>query len=195
MTAGALIVAAGFSRRFGSDKRRHPISTGEPLLLATLKAYSAVFPTVAVVLRSEDGALAQDLVTGMSQRAPIIVPTGHAHLGMGHSLADGIRAVSSWDYVFVGLGDMPFVRHETLGTLRQRMSDGRRRGDSLIVQPTCEGRPGHPVGFACEYFADLMTLTRDAGARSVVDRHQGEVEHVECPDPGVLTDIDRPEKR
>ena len=59
MTAGALIVAAGFSRRFGSDKRRYVIADGDPLLLATVKAYSEVFPNVAVVLRHDDGLRAR----------------------------------------------------------------------------------------------------------------------------------------
>lgn len=192
MTAGALIVAAGFSRRFGSDKRRHTIATGDPLLLATVKVYNSVFPTVAVVLRSDDGALAQELVSGLGHRPPVIVATGQAHLGMGHSLADGVRAVSSWDYLFVALGDMPFVQEQTLRELRQHMSDGRRRGDALIVRPQCGGANGHPVGFSCEYFGELMSLTGDQGARTVLAAHAEEVEDIETNDRGVLTDLDQP---
>lgn len=192
MTAGALIVAAGFSRRFGSDKRRYAIADGDPLLIATLKVYSAVFPTVAVVIRVDDGALARDLVGDFDHRPPVIVATSQAHRGMGCSLADGVRAVSSWDYVFVALGDMPFVREDTLRKLRQRMSDGRRQGETLIVRPRCAGNSGHPVGFSCEYFSELMSLEGDEGARMVLERHASEVRDVETADRGVLTDLDQP---
>ena len=42
MTGGALVVAAGFSRRFGADKRLHRIGTNDrPMLIATLDVYEA----------------------------------------------------------------------------------------------------------------------------------------------------------
>lgn len=192
MTAGALIVAAGFSRRFGSDKRRFTIANGDPLLLATVKTYIEVFPSVAVVLRNDDGPLADALLDSLAHQPPLIVTTGQAHLGMGHSLADGVRAVSSWDYLFVALGDMPFVQGATLRELRHEMSDARHRGEALIVRPRCDSRGGHPVGFSCEYFSELMALRGDDGARPVVEAHAAELEHLDTSDRGVLTDIDRP---
>lgn len=192
MTAGALIVAAGFSRRFGSDKRRYAIADGDSLLLSTLKIYSEVFPSVAVVLRDDDGPLARDLRRGLEHQPPLIVCTSHAHLGMGHSVSDGVRAVSSWDYLFLALGDMPFISATTLRALRRRMCDGRRRGDPLIVRPRCNNRVGHPVGFSCEYFNELMSLRGDEGARPVVAAHAAELEHVDTTDRGVLTDVDQP---
>jgi len=192
MTAGALIVAAGFSRRFGSDKRRYVVADGDPLLLTTVKAYSEVFPNVAVVLRDDDGPLANDLMGDLEQRPPIIVSTDQAHLGMGHSMADGVRAVANWDYLFLALGDMPFVQATTLRALRHKMSDARHRGDALILRPRCNGRGGHPVGFSCEYFGELTALQGDDGARPVVKAHAAELEYLDTSDRGVLTDIDRP---
>jgi molybdenum cofactor cytidylyltransferase len=192
MTAGALIVAAGFSRRFGSDKRRYVVADGDPLLLATVKVYSEVFPNVAVVLRDDDGPLANDLLGDLEQRPPTIVSTDQAHLGMGHSMADGVRAVANWDYLFLALGDMPFVQATTLRALRHKMSDARHRGDTLILRPRCDGRGGHPVGFSCEYFGELMALKGDDGARPVVEAHAAELEYLDTSDRGVLTDIDRP---
>lgn len=192
MTAGALIVAAGFSRRFGSDKRRYVVADGDPLLLATVKVYSEVFPNVAVVLRDDDGPLANDLLGDLEQRPPIVVSTDQAHLGMGHSMADGVRGVAHWDYLFLALGDMPFVQATTLHALRHKMSDARHRGDALILRPRCDGRGGHPVGFSCEYFGELTALKGDDGARPVVEVHAAELEYLDTSDRGVLTDIDRP---
>jgi molybdenum cofactor cytidylyltransferase len=192
MIAGALIVAAGFSRRFGSDKRRHAIGDGDPLLLRTLKIYSEVFPSVAVVLRDDDDCLAQDLRCGLQDQPPLIVRTGRAHLGMGHSVSDGVRAVSSWDHLFLALGDMPFVSAITLRELQRTMCDRRRRGAALIVRPRCDHRAGHPVGFSCEYFDELMSLRGDGGARPVIAAHAAELVHVDTTDRGVLIDVDQP---
>ena len=80
----------------------------------------------------------------------------------------------------------------TLRELRHEMSDARHRGEALIVRPRCDSRAGHPVGFSCEYFSELMSLRGDDGARPVVEAHAAELEHLDTSDRGVLTDIDRP---
>jgi molybdenum cofactor cytidylyltransferase len=192
VTYGALIVAAGFSRRFGSDKRIFKLNTGEPLLVACLRPYRAVFPNVAVVVRSSDSDLTRLISRTLDRAIPIIIPTDQADQGMAASIADGIRSLASWDYVFLGLGDMPYVRVDTLRTLRDRMNAAR--GDALprIVVPMFREEAGHPVGFSREFFGELIALTGDRGARSVVADHPEHVERVNTDDPGVITDIDEP---
>jgi molybdenum cofactor cytidylyltransferase len=192
MSAGAPAIAAGFSRRFGADKRLFRLRDGRSMLESTVSTYARAFRHVAVVLRDSDSAVAAHLVESLRARQPIIVTTAHAGRGMAASLADGVRAVSDWDYVFVGLGDMPFVRTETLveldAAMRRRRLDGRR----CIVQPRYEDAPGHPVGFSREFFAELLDLEGDEGARSVVRGHRDAVEFVDVDDPGVVTDLDQP---
>lgn len=192
MTCGALIIAAGFSRRFGSDKRLFKLNTGEPLLVACLRPYHDVFPNVAVVVRSSDSELTRLITRTLGRSVPIIVPTDQADRGMAASIADGVRALASWDYLFLGLGDMPYVRKTTLAVLRDRMDDAR--GDALprIVVPTFGATAGHPVGFSREFFGELIALTGDRGARSVIAAHPESVDRVNTDDPGVVTDIDEP---
>ena len=192
MSAGALIIAAGFSRRFGSDKRLYQLDDGEPLLITTLRRYAETFPTVAVVVRSEDSELARLIMRLLAPNPPIIIPTPHANLGMAGSLGDGVRATATWDHLFVALGDMPFVTRDTLRLLRARMIKARRQGRSHIVQPTFRGRPGHPVGFSNEFFGELLALQGDVGARSVVTAHPDELELVAVDDSGVVADLDQP---
>jgi molybdenum cofactor cytidylyltransferase len=193
MAGGALVVAAGYSRRFGSDKRFHPLAGGDPLLIATLKVYCSAFQNVATVVRSDDSAIARLVMRSIVRNPPILVTTDHAALGMGASLADGVRGVAAWDYVFVGLGDMPFVRADSLKTLQRHMADARRDGLASIVVPRHRGESGHPVGFSCEFFADLVALSGDKGARAVVERHENEVRYVDLDDEGILRDVDRRE--
>ena len=185
--SGALILAAGFSRRFGSDKRRHVLSTGTPMLLQTVGIYAEVFDRVAVVLRPDDDGLNKLLHTHYPNAK--LVAAANAHLGMGHSLAAGIQAAQDWSYAFIALADMPFVRTDTLVRLRTAMQTSR---SPAIVIPTHEHSPGHPVGFSAEFFTRLATLTGDSGAREIVLDAQDAVTRIEVNDPGVVRDLDTP---
>lgn len=158
------------------------------LLVATLRRYAKVFPRVAVVIRETDDDLAQAL--GVDCPGVRIVRAADAELGMGHSLAAGIRAVAGdWSWVAVALGDMPWVRAETLHGLLRAF---RARDCAGIVQPCLRGRVGHPVLFGASCFVELSELSGDTGARSVLERHRSEVVRLEVDDPGILEDLDRP---
>jgi len=195
--SGALILAAGSSRRFGADKRRHLIRTAEeqtsvPMLCVTARRYLTEFSNTTVVLRPGDETLTQLLRAELPQLQ--LVTAADAHLGMGHSLAAGITAIRHWRYVFIGLGDMPYVETATLRRLRNAM-ESALAGDSegAIVQPVCNGQPGHPVGFSNDFFSLLESLQGDEGARSVVMPAGERLHRVQVSDEGVLVDIDRPD--
>src|SRR5262245_59878409 len=195
MAGGALVVAAGFSRRFGADKRLHRLADHQPILIATLRIYCAAFPNVAVVVRSDDSAIAQLVMTSFPRHPPLLVTTDHAAAGMGASLADGVRRLLAWDYLFIGLGDMPYVRVVTLRTLQRAMLEARHDALPRIVVPLHNGLPGHPVGFSCEYYGDPMELDGDRGARSVIGAYASDVRQVQLDDDGIVRDIDRIEQR
>jgi molybdenum cofactor cytidylyltransferase len=192
MKSGALIIAAGFSRRFGSDKRLFRMQGDEPLLLASLRPYRAVFANVAVVVRNTDSELTQIIGAQLGRHLPIIIPTAQAHLGMAASIADGMRTLVDWDYLFLGLGDMPYLKSATLATLKAEMDAACADHIPRIVVPMYRDEPGHPVGFSREFFAQLIALTGDRGARSVIDAHPSAVRRIDVDDPGTVTDIDQP---
>ncbi len=192
MANGALVIAAGFSRRFGSDKRLFQMRDGEPLLIASLRPYAAVFSNVAVVVRNSDSELTRQIGARLGRKIPIIILTDQAQLGMAASIADGVRALADWDYLFLGLGDMPYVRTETLAKLKANMDAARIEHAPRIVVPMHADSAGHPVGFSREFFAELIALSGDRGARSIVEAHPTAVTRVALDDPGVVTDIDQP---
>jgi molybdenum cofactor cytidylyltransferase len=190
MRGGAVLLAAGFSRRFGSDKRRHRLADGISLLAASARLYGAAFDRLVVVLRPEDEDAASEVEHTLATAR--IVRCADAHLGMGHSLAEGARHAQGWDYLFVALADMPWVNSATLQRLRAVLEAAP---PDRIVQPAYRGEPGHPVGFGAGHLIELTRLQGDAGARSLLRDAAGWRQVVEVDDPGVLADLDTPADR
>lgn len=179
-----LILAAGFSRRFGSDKRQARLSNIQTLLAASLSLPCAQLPEVWVVLRPEDDAQALDIPAGVHT-----VRTEAVGQGMGDSLARGIRAISqqtSADAVAVFLGDMPWITTRSLHSLRVLATAEN------IVLPTYQGQSGHPVIFGRRFWPQLQQLTGEAGAKALVKEHDQAVHRFETNDAGVLRDVDTP---
>lgn len=186
---GALILAAGSSRRFGDDKRRSRLPGGERLLETTIANVNPRFAEIMVVLRHGDHYLAEELKKQFRGLLTYLAPD--SALGMGHSLSDGIKQVSGWQASAIFMGDMPFIQPETIELLLDQYS--LHESNQPIIVPTSKGRTGHPVIFSKAYYPELAALTGDEGAKSVVRAYTDHVIQVPCLDSGVLRDIDVPE--
>jgi molybdenum cofactor cytidylyltransferase len=64
---------------------------------------------------------------------------------------------------------------------------------ATIVAPSWQGQRGHPVGFSQTLGSHLAALSGDVGAKAVISAHLEQLQLLECDDPGVLRDIDKPE--
>ncbi|UCC27040.1 MAG: nucleotidyltransferase family protein [Gemmatimonadales bacterium] len=86
--------------------------------------------------------------------------------------------------------DHPGVKSETVASLVQAGREARGR----IVLPRMQGRRGHPALFPASVLDELRNPGLEGGARSVVRRSRDRVVEVEVEDPGVLEDIDDPDR-
>lgn len=179
----ALLLAAGSSRRFGSDKRQARLPCGRSVLQASLDTALRVFGEVHVVLRDTDDADA----LGIAATVPV-VRSPQADLGMGHSLASGIAALGDSDALAVAivLADMPWLRRETLLQLVAHAAPQR------IVMPVYDGQQGHPVIIGRAFWPLLEGLTGDKGAKAMISTNAQACIRVQTDDPGVLLDADTP---
>ena len=187
---GALLLAAGFSRRFGGVKLRALLPDGSTVLQQTLARLYAATPHITVVTRDDLLTDVQQAVALLSPPAPqdIRVEVCHdAHLGMGHTLAHGMRHLPNWDGVLICLADMPAIRTETYAGMLAAL------GPDDILIPLHEGRNGQPVGFGSRFFGALRDSSGDIGGREVVKAHRAQVRHLATADSGILQDIDTAE--
>jgi molybdenum cofactor cytidylyltransferase len=108
--------------------------------------------------------------------------------GMSASLRAGIDAApADCSGALICLGDMPFVRPDTLDRL------ARFRSKRAAVFPTWQGKRGNPVLLTRSLFADIMLLTGDQGARALLGATPDQVAELPVDDPGILRDVDRPD--
>ena len=180
----ALVLAAGQSRRFGSDKRLAELPGRGTLLVATLATLRPHFRDIHVVIGGDDDAvrlgIPDDIVT-------LVNPD--ARRGMGASLAFGMCALlreSRARAVAVMLGDMPWVRDATFAAL------ALRAGEALIVRPTFQGEGGHPVVFGRQFWPVLCQLDGDGGAHHILLDNPAACVEIATADPGVIKDVDEP---
>lgn len=185
--AGILLLAAGFSRRFGGIKLKALLPDGSTIFRKTLQNILQATDEILVVGRKElrddgayDGFPASDEQT--------LVLCEDAEAGMGQSLAFGIEHLPGhWQSVLVCLADMPFIKPSTLIELMQNSREDR------ILIPVFDQQRGHPVSFGRQFFNELAQSHGDTGGRHLIRDHAQQVVEWPTDDRGILLDIDTPE--
>ena len=172
-----VLLAAGSGNRFGGDKLLHPLADGTPLVAAAARTLAAALPGSVGVVRPG----CPDVAALLAASGLDVVVNATPEAGMGASLACGVSASAYANGWVVALGDMPWIRAETVAAVADALRSG-----AAIAAPVFEGRRGHPVGFARRYFDALAGLRGDAGARGIVEQSAGDVVALPTDDGGVL---------
>ena len=182
-TVGAIVLAAGFSSRFGSSKLLAELSSGKTVFQQTVERVAEAFPERFVITRPKMVAALQELAEGTS-----ILSFEHADQGMGATLAFAAQQIGDWDGCVVCLGDMPFIETSTYRRIAELVTAGS------IVTPTFDSKMGNPVAFGKNLYTDLEALTGDGGGRKLTSMYPQAVRKLQVSDPGILHDIDTPEE-
>ena len=168
-----ILLAAGRSERFGSDKLT-ALFRGRPLWeWAAAAAENAGFESLYLVIGEHSH------VTPRERWQPVVNPD--AERGLGTSIAAGVRAAAHHDRVVIALADMPLMEPAHLRLL------GQETGAIFTRQP--DGSAGSPAAFRQEHFVQLQSLDGDRGARSLSLPRALVIEPSTC---GMLVDIDTP---
>jgi molybdenum cofactor cytidylyltransferase len=95
---------------------------------------------------------------------------------------------SDIDGALILLGDMPETEVGVLRSLMAAFTDA-----SAICVPVRHGRRGNPVLWGRSYFAEMLELTGDAGAKPLMTRHAAHFIEVDVATESIFNDVDAPE--
>jgi molybdenum cofactor cytidylyltransferase len=183
----ALLLAAGRSSRMGANKMLAEID-GRPMVARTAQRLlsSHARPIIAVL-----GNQAGDVDAALGRLPVERVMNPDFAEGLATSLIRGLAALpADIDGVIICLGDMPLIAGRDLDRLIAAFNPLEGRA---IVVPTRHGRRGNPVLWSRQFFAEMMALSGDAGARRLIDEHADLVAEVEMDSDAIFIDIDTPQ--
>jgi len=189
----AVVLAAGNSSRFGSDKLLHPLRLrGEtlPLIVHSLMPWLQTFERTTVVVRPGSEALCDAITTALGpvpREALRWLVCDDAAQGMAASLACGVRANRSAAGWLIGLADMPAIPSVAIDGVRDALLFG-----ADLSASSCYGKCGHPAGFAACYYEELVALQGDMGARRLLERDKSNLVPIEIRSNGIYIDVDTP---
>jgi len=183
-TVAGVVLAAGTSSRYGDANKLLARVDGERIVTRSIRTYlDAAVDSVVVVVGHE----AEQVRTSLPEGVRVVRNPDYAD-GQASSVRTGIGAVADADAAVVGLGDMPFVRPETVSLLVRAHRAGA--GDPLAA--AFDGQRGNPVCFGRQWFDALRDVDGDTGGREILFTAP-DAALVETGDPGVRRDIDRPD--
>lgn len=185
-----ILLAAGFSRRFGENKLLYPIK-GRPMYLWTMERLKEIqkeglADSLVVVSQYEE------ILTEAARQGISGVKNLHSERGISSSLQIGLEAAGCFKirdtetYYMFFVADQPFLRKETVENFLADFEKSGKKIGCMSYRKT----PGNPVIFHECFVPELMALQGDTGGKKVLKKHLEEVFFYEVQDPGELEDWD-----
>lgn len=183
MKLSAVLLAAGLSRRYGSDKLLAEVD-GVPLYRRAFAALpAALFFRAAVVGRCPE---VLEAAKGAGY-LPILNPRPQE--GQSVSIRLGLSAVEAdSDAVLFSVCDQPWLSRESV----EGLIAAWREAPDRITALSWDGKRGNPVIFPRKYYAELSSLTGDVGGGRVIRAHPDALRLAEALSPRELQDLDVP---
>jgi molybdenum cofactor cytidylyltransferase len=182
---GAIILAAGLSKRMGQSKMLLP--WGERTVIEAIAQTLTPFrlAEVVVVTGHQSAEVAKAL---KDYPVKTVLNPQYATGEMLSSLQVGLRALSrDIDACLVLMGDQPQVKARLIRHLLKLYAEGA----GAIIAPTFQGQRGHPILIHRRYWPELLALPFGSAPRDAINRHA--VTTFEVENDSILRDIDTPE--
>lgn len=179
----AIVLAAGSSRRMGSQKLLLPF--GESTIVETVlgNVLNSSIDHVMVVLGAN-----QDKIRVCIGNLPVQFCYNKEHeSGMLSSVICGIRALpQEAEAALIFLGDQPDIPP----AVTNHVIDAYNEELVGIVIPVHDQRRGHPLLVDMKYRKEIEQLNLEEGLRALRHHFPNDVLEVEVNEPGILVDID-----
>lgn len=179
----AIVLAAGSSRRMGSQKLLLPYGRNTIIETVVDNVLNSYIDRVMIVL----GPNHEEIRNALGHKPVQYCHNRDHKKGMLSSVICGIHALpEDAQSVLIFLADQPEIRPGVIN----RVIDAYNEELFGIVIPVNEHRRGHPLLVDLKYRKTLEELDLEAGLRSLRHQFPGDVLEVEVHEPGILVDID-----
>ena len=178
----AVVLAAGVSKRMGAANKLLTPADGKPLVTWAVDAALASRADPVVVVTGHQEQAVRNV---LRDRPLTFVHNADFAGGLSTSLRAGIGALAGHVAgALVCLADMPRVTAAHMDRLIDAFDA------AAIAVPVFDGRRGNPVLLPRRFFAEVMDIEGDVGARGLIARHADNLRPVAMDDGGVLFDMD-----
>jgi molybdenum cofactor cytidylyltransferase len=183
-----IILAAGLSTRLLGGQKIWTDICGEPMISHVVRqCLASRLDHVTVVLGPADATRTElEEFARFNSRFSKVV-NSRPQAGMSESIRVGLAGIDpSADGAALILGDQPLITGCVIDTLITAFKSHK----NVIVAPLIRGHRSTPVIFPAALFAEVMQITGDVGARSVVNNHVEDVIGLEMGAVYDDTDLD-----
>jgi molybdenum cofactor cytidylyltransferase len=181
---GAIILAAGESSRLGKPKQLIELQ-GRTLLRRVVDAVTeTTCSPIVIVTGIHSAALRNELRTTEAA----VLENQNWRRGMGTSIRAGVQHLIENQIVIDGVlllvCDQPFVNADTIRSLTRLREETKKS----IVASDYAGTLGVPALFDRSLFRELLSLSDQAGAKSIILKNRARVAEFSFPEGAI--DID-----
>jgi molybdenum cofactor cytidylyltransferase len=180
----AIILAAGRSQRMGAFKPLLPFGPKTVIETCIENMRRGGVESVVVVLSRD--ARAEEIKTRLRNANVTFAINPDAESEMSDSIACGVRALpEEIQAVIINPVDHAAVPCEVVAVLLDDWRQGAR-----LVQPTWNGRGGHPVLIDLKFRDELLNLDSDGGLKTFFSQHRELVSRVAVNSNYIARDMD-----
>jgi molybdenum cofactor cytidylyltransferase len=185
-TVAAIVLAAGKSTRMAPyNKLLIADRTGKAMVARVIDNILSSRARPVLVVTGHRG---DEVREAIGKRPVTFVEAADYANGLAASLKAGVSAApTDASAALVCLGDMPLVTGRMIDRIIDNYDPDEGR---LIVTPTHAGQVGNPILWDRSFFAEILGLAGDSGARVLLKRHAEQVVEVAMEDDAVLRDFD-----
>jgi len=183
-----ILLAAGFSSRFGSPKALARFSGGSVIERLQNTLLKSKLTDIIIVLGAHDEQI-RPLV--LKHKTIRVVHNKDYNLGQTCSFKIGLAALKPETRAVLLLPvDYPLISTAAVDAL----IDGFAEEPCDILVPTFNARRGHPPVFNASLKKELLALDNGRGINSVFSQEGRSIREMELKDPGVVKTFNTPEE-
>ncbi|SHH86363.1 nucleotidyltransferase family protein [Clostridium grantii] len=183
MKINCILLGAGSSKRFGSNKLLHNFN-GSTVISYIINTVTKVdFNEIILVTQRKT-------FNEINQKYNIKkILNANPELGISNSIKLALNHTKEADAYMFFVCDQPFISYETI----YEMIEVYTKGNKNIVCASFHGKMGNPVIFSSKYYKDLIDLKGDRGGKIIVNNNLEDTLCYEVKNFKELIDVDTAE--